>query len=398
MYGLVLFNKPSERYIEFKDYCLTDSVIVYRALIKFFEFINKVCNIDSATVLKKYVTLSGLAYSVFQEYNPQMQKWLTMDCSHMDDYLGLRSVYKGGFCDVNDDFKCIDMKGTPVTSYDINSAYPAAVVNHPLPFTMDKDAGYDYVDTIYCFVANSEIRANSNLRFIFKDEFKVTEQLFMPHPSRFEPTSIFYLWGKEFEWFKKYYDGDIAIIREWKFYGGKIDQGGYMEYFYDLKKHFKAKKNTAFLTLTKLMLNAVTGKFGQRPLFDNKVIFCDQDEAKVYEYDRAINRRVGKMRKLSKSNDDTFYIYKSYFDDDLSATELTEVHNFFIVSYITMLTRTLIYSFIEKIGIGNWLYSDTDSLKSLVKIKDPSLVGPDLGQFKDEGTTLSSMFYHAKAY
>lgn len=164
-----------------------------------------------------------------------------------------------------------------------------------------------------------------------------------------------------------------------------------------MKKKYKEEGNTAFLTLTKLMMNAVTGKFGQRPNFENRVVFNDHDECTMIRFDIEKKRKVGKVVKLKDSNDESFYVAKKYVD--VSPEEnLERIHNFLIVSFITMRTRVKLYSFIKKVGIPNWLYSDTDSLKVVKELDDKSLVGPELGQFKDEGHTLQSMFYHPKAY
>ena len=55
------------------------------------------------------------------------------------------------------------------------------------------------------------------------------------------------------------------------------------------------------------------------------------------------------------------------------------------------------YYFIDKIGVNNWIYSDTDSIKIKGHLKD-EIVGLELGQFKNEGKADIAMFYHPKAY
>lgn len=396
MYEKAINNVPSADYDLFLDYCKNDAKIVYYAMKKLFYF----CELlNQEFKLYNYTTISSFAYDVYCAFNPFIKDYLQLDFNNFantQEYLALRSVYKGGFCDVNNDYMQIPYLNKNINSYDINSAYPAILQNSVLPCSFKPDPNLQYVTKIICFVALTPIKANSNLRFIFNDALKYKLDDYN-HPATFNTGSIFYLYEEEFNYFKKYYDGKIKIIKEFNLYGTKFDNGGYVKYFYKLKKDYKQEHNAGFLTISKLFLNAVTGKFGQRPTFKNRVCFCNEEEVKMKKFDNDLKIMVKKQYHLHPSNDETFYIKKQYFDEnDLDIGH--SINNFLLISYITMKTRILIYSFIEKVGIKNWLYSDTDSLKIFGTLDDPTLIGLELGQFKNEGTAQACEFYHPKAY
>lgn len=396
MYDKAVKNVPNALYDEFLKYCLNDSMIVYLAMKKLFYFCTQ---LNQNFNIYNYVTISSYAYDVYCAFNPLIKNYLQLNFDNFnntDEYMAVRSVYKGGFCDLNSDYMQRPFINANINSYDINSAYPAILKNSLLPCSFKPDPNLVYVTKIICFVALTPINANSNLRFLFNDalKYKLDDH---NHPQTFNTGSVFYLYEEEFKYFQKYYNGTIKILKEFKLYGQHFDGGGYVDYFYALKKRYKAENNAGFLTISKLFLNAVTGKFGQRPTFKNRVCFCNSDTVNMRKFDQDLKIMVKKQYHLHPSNDDTFYVTKQYFDEnelDIGHT----INNFLLISFITMKTRILIYSFIEKVGIKNWLYSDTDSLKIFGTLDDPHLIGLELGQFKNEGNASVCEFYHPKAY
>ncbi|MBR4486140.1 hypothetical protein IKS57_02070 [bacterium] len=124
-----------------------------------------------------------------------------------------------------------------------------------------------------------------------------------------------------------------------------------------MKKDFKQQKNKGFETLTKLFINSVTGKFGQRPTSKNRVYFNKDNEAVIYQLDNELLKygnyqRIATKVRLHNSNDESFYIDKKYFDEDTINLDInTEINNFLLISYITMLTRCKIIKAIDEIGV-----------------------------------------------
>lgn len=405
MYEKVINHKESDDYILFKDYCINDAMIVFKALIILFDFVNK--NIGEEWNIKKYITISSFAYDVYKSMNEYTNKYLDLKTNNfidMDEYYLFRSLYKGGFCDVNDNYKFVEFtEKDDIHSYDINSAYPAILNNDLLPCSFKNEPGLEFVTNIIIFNVVDKLIAKTTLRFLFNDcfKYKIDEN---SHPHGFNQGTVFCLYENEFEWVKKYYVGEVYIIKKVPVYGCKFDLGGYVKKFYAMKKQFKLDKNKGFETLTKLFINSVTGKFGQKPTYKNRVYFNKENEATIYQIDPEQAKygnyqRVATKVQLNNSNDDSFYVDKKYFNEltiDLDIN--TEINNFLLISYITMKTRCKIISFIDYIGVDKWIYSDTDSIKIKGELNTADFIGLELGQFKNEGKANIAMFYHPKAY
>ena len=90
----------------------------------------------------------------------------------------------------------------------------------------------------------------------------------------------------------------------------------------------------------------------------------------------------------------SIFLMMSNSADKTSVT--TQINNFLLISYITMLTRCKIIKAIDEIGVDRWVYSDTDSIKLIGELTYN--VGLNLGQYKNEGQAEIAMFYHPKAY
>ena len=392
----------------FKDYCLQDAKIVYYAMMKLFEFTSQF-ELD----IRKYNTISSYAYDLYKSMNSYCANLTNLDVINFKDieiplvglnssYNLIRSVYKGGFCDLNDNYAYKEWTTKDdVRSYDINSAYPAILNNDKLPCSFMPLVGLEEVTKLIIFYVVDELKAKTVLRFLFNDEFKIKGDD-NSHPGLFLKGSIFCLYEEEFKWMKKYYDGNIKVIKEIPLYGCKMDLGGYVKKFYAMKKQYKADGNKGFETLTKLFINAVTGKFGQKPTYKNRVTFSNENTKHIWKQEKVSDKywiRKDEKVNLKDSMDDSFYVSKKYYEEDTINLFINqEINNFLIVSYITMKTRCKIIGFIDAIGINRWIYSDTDSLKIIGTLDDEKIVGKELGQFKDEGQSYIAMFYHPKAY
>ena len=389
MYDIVINNKINEPlYNEFKEYCKNDAYIVSKALDVLQDFL-KHNNINKD--LKDYITVSSLAYDIYLDMNSYMEPYVKIKPELYKKY---RSIYKGGFCDCNDDYVYKPIKNA--ISYDINSAYPAIVNNEKIPLSFTHDDGLDYVTTMYWIKIN-HCYAKTNLRFLFNDAY-TTRLDTNSHPKGFAEYSQFFLYEKELKWVEKYYDIDYEIIEKRPMYGTYIDNGGYVKKFYSLKKQFKQEGNKGFETLSKLFLNSVTGKYGQRMEYKNRVIFTRDNEVDIYKlkHDGKRTKKEKQHIKTKLSNDNSFFIDKRYINELDVITD--DVNNFFMVAYITSMTRCRIIEMIDEVGIDNWYYSDTDSIKIAKEVNNKNLVGLELGQFKNEGTAKEAWFYHPKAY
>ena len=146
----------------------------------------------------------------------------------------------------------------------------------------------------------------------------------------------------------------------------------YVEYFYGIKVQYKRERNKAFYLMSKLYLNALYGKFGQKSetweLFDNPPE--EIKRARMY-----YNARSGETWRLYRFGDQVW-----------KARSAGEANNSFpaVAAHVTAYARLYLWELIMKAGREHVYYCDTDSL-----IVDDSGLG-NMGRYMDE-TTLGAL-------
>lgn len=461
-----------EQYIQ---YAKNDVLVVYNALIRFnnmlsenklneptlwkFKPSKKEKNIYP---LFRFKTLTGFALSLFFLYNEtstnylkdipawtiklvqlSMKDWRYRLMTINEFYMFFRTLYNGGYCDYNADKVLTFQKD--VFSLDLNSAYPDILLNHPLALSFDYATLYHNLDeedkkefmtylksnfpkttldevlTYHSAlnkltnlnlirITDTTISNDKRFKFIFRNNFVYSyESNNETHLSTLTKDSVIWMYDEEYAYFKQAYSGKYEIENTFSIYGKKVDNE-YVKLFYNLKNAYK-KTNLLYYNLAKLLMNSVTGKFGQKAFYDNEVLY----PKKIYEYANEWwtdivdvtyenKQRICQTNKIKvrKSLDKSFPHHKVYYND---ISQITHYNNFLAVSYITSLVRIKIYSAINYFKIDNWVYSDTDSLKiisndyTLKHMKDFEWYDEDkLGYFKNEGNSKEFIVFHSKAY
>lgn len=411
----------ADLYANYTHYAVRDTEVVYECMKKFLNFVHeyaKPFSILNHPYQRSFLsTLGSLAFKLYQKMNPQDTPYLKIqneellntfpdlenDKTQLEVWyeengelkpnltpLNPRQLYKGGLTIVNDEHKrTLFTESTTlkpneaikkivkkrVKSFDLNSAYPAVLKNCFLPCSLVPKDGLVYVDDIVAVESIEEpLIAKTNLRPLFSS-LGGNGDTSDGHPSK--STGYWYIWGKEWDHIKELYIiPESAIINRYPAYGKKFDEGGYVELFYNLKKQFK-KTNRAFYQISKLFMNALTGKFGQNPTSLDNVYFSFDDYGVISKYEN--QKRKKQAIKLKTPIGDNFYPTPRKYT---WPQEFTNQNNFLIVSYITSLTRIKIIEAILEVGIENWIYSDTDSIKILLEIYKN--VGLELGEWEYE--------------
>jgi len=124
----------------------------------------------------------------------------------------------------------------------------------------------------------------------------------------------------------------------------------YVNYFYNLRLKYRAERNTAFEYICKIMLNSLYGKFGQKLEVWEKVgEFPNEPDGYWREYDDV---------------DKAWYSYRSINGVRERATGFDEGYNTFVAipAHVTSYARVYLWKLIQKGGLENVYYSDTDSL------------------------------------
>jgi len=133
-------------------------------------------------------------------------------------------------------------------------------------------------------------------------------------------------------------------------YEGEYIFKDYVDYFYNLKRKYKEEGNRVFYQITKLFLNSLYGKFGQR----------NESFKVVGEYDGDYNFAI----KYYDSEEKKWY-YDVYLDGKIYRKEgYYEAFDSFVAvaSHVTAYARMYLWKLMKMAGLDNVYYVDTDSL------------------------------------
>ena len=282
----------------------------------------------------------------------------------------LRQAYKGGFVYLNPMYKGKIIEN--VLSYDVNSLYPSVMYDRPLPYGYPVYYQGEYKKDKKHPLFICVIRAN----FELKDGFIPTIQL--KNSFRFNPTEYITTSNDEvvqmtmtsvdLELFLKHYNiKSIEYVCGWKF---KATTGLFKQYI-DFWGEIKKKEKGAKRQLAKLMLNSLYGKFGTNDRKCQNIPYFDRQENMV-----KFKRGEEKIEKP---------VYTA------------------LACFVTAWARFKTITSAQKVGINNFVYADTDSLK-IVNLRQHHVKkiidvhDHDLGKWKFEGFANKGKFLRAKTY
>lgn len=259
---------------EEKKYITNDVKIVAMALNTLFnEGLTRMTQGSNAlSDYKKIVSMKK-----FEHWFPQLDYDIDKD---------IRQAYKGGFTYLNPIYKEKDLQN--ITVLDVNSLYPWVLHDCKLPYDeglfFDGEYKEDKVYNLYIqmFTCSFELKKNKIPCVQVKNNreyFKETEWLTSSenHLVTMCMTSV------DYKLFREQYDvKDLTFDCGWKF---KSLEGMFTEY---VDKWMKVKiestktGNEGMRTLAKLMLNALYGKFATSLDAQSKIPYLGQDEAVHY--------------------------------------------------------------------------------------------------------------------
>lgn len=255
-----------------------------------------------------------------------------------------RNGYKGGICQVNPIYQYQVVNN--IYHIDINSSYPYKCRDCRLP--VGEPSFYNYYkeptkDTIcmYIFTCNYNIKSGYLPTILSKNCYGMAKM--STHGSVLEMLKntneskrFLYLYDVEFNLFKKHYNiSNLTVIKTIEFKAVEKLFYAYNDKFYKFKQ---TKKGTALYQPSKILLNSVTGKFGQ-----NK--YRMEREKVLANFDKGYLKFVKTENKdFDESKINTYYLP--------------------VVSYITALSRVQLMEGCDKIieNGGKVYYMDTDSI------------------------------------
>jgi hypothetical protein len=291
-------------------------------------------------------TIAGQAFTAFK--HRFMHKQLLVH--NYTDILNMeKESYRGGRCEV---FKM--GKHSDIYCLDINSMYPFVMKNRLYPAILR------YSKPVTDCSVNSMIEGINEGSFLLaKCDIRLTkpviackrEKLMFPIGNITQTIT-----SPEIDYIVKHPEcGEIIKTHSVVSYSKENIFSDYVDYFYGLRK---STNNSAYETMCKLMLNSLYGKFGQKESTDLEEL-TDVQEIKKYtdimdwEHTNEIFTGLG-MKYVRLGNN----IYRiSKIDGEFSRDSIP-----IIASSVTSYARILLYELMEKAGLDNLLYCDTDSL------------------------------------
>lgn len=256
----------------------------------------------------------------------------------------LRCGYKGGICQVNALYQYQVVNN--VYHIDINSSYPYKCRDCRLPVGEPKIYNYYKEPTqnticMYIFVCNYNIKSGYLPTLLSKNNFGMakmsTQGTIIEMLKNTDIQKRFlYLYDVEFQLFKKHYNiTNLTVIKTIEFKAVEKLFYAYNDKFYKFKQ---TKKGTALYQPSKILLNSVTGKFGQ-----NK--YRMEKEKVLANFDKGYLKFLKvENKEFDASKINTYYLP--------------------IVSYITALSRVQLMEGCDEIikNGGKVYYMDTDSI------------------------------------
>lgn len=365
------YNEPRERgHIlteEEKDYIKNDVLIVAQALkVMFDENLTK-------------MTIGSNALNDYKDIITQNKfKHLFTPVSYEIDE-DIRKAYKGGFTYLNPIYKEKDVGSGVVL--DVNSLYPSVMYEKPMPFgepffyegKYEEDKVYNlYIQMITC---SFEIKKNKIPTIqIKRSHFIENEYL----ESSNNEIVCLTLTNIDLKLFLEQYDVyDLEYICGWKFRSLTGVFTKYIDKWITRKIEATKSGNKGMRTLAKLMLNSLYGKFATSQDVQSKIPYLGEDDIIHYAYSE-------KTRKKG------LYIPIGCF----------------ITAYArekTIRTSQAIKDYsIEKYGKDLYIYSDTDSIHTLLPIEELTkfceIDDVELGKWKHEASFTKARFVRQKCY
>lgn len=367
--GKVDFNTCTHE--ELSAYCKRDVEILLLAWQTWFRFL------EVHDLGKFGFTLPSQAMNAFRH---RFMKHLLLVHKDPETLELERRAYRGGRTSI---FYVGKIEGKPVYKLDVNSAYPWAMKGHRMPiqhlFTTDRASIEEIKEWLKtaCVVADVDVEVTEN-----------------PFPVHYRGHNIYPV-GR-FTTTLTTPDLEYALQRGWvkAVHKAAIYRSGccfddYVDYFYTLKQQYAKENNKPFYYITKLFLNSLYGKFGQKA--SRFVQFGKADDV-VDEDTEILDNETGEHIVLYRFGDTLW----REIDEGESYNSMPAIS-----AHITAYVRMRLYELRKIAGEDHVYYMDTDSLfvdeigyERLKPYIDPL----ELGKLKVEGIEHHVVFNAPKNY
>ena len=356
----LLESKPERLQDDWIEYVKTDVGILARGIyaMYFEENFSKFTSASEAlTEFKRIFTEDG---NNFRKFFPVLDKDIDLFC---------RSAYRGGWTFANPKHQGKEINAE-IDVYDINSMYPATMLNNPLP--IGKPKHYERTpetidpDKYYIFHVKTAFELKPDHLPTIQVKKKLDALKIGVRTSDYVRTTNgevieLYLTNFDYDLFNAHYDNHTEIIETLEF----ETQSNLFDNYIKIYRHKKENaKSPAEKQKAKIMLNSLYGKFGAK-------IISRQKEAEVID-------GILKFSLMEEEEVKPVYVPIALFT--------TSIARHFIISN-------------AQVNYSNFLYADTDSLHLLHSDTLELDIDPnEFGKWAFEGRADRAKYLRSKLY
>jgi hypothetical protein len=394
------FEKDSIEYL--MVYCKRDTEIIYFFIRKLLNFL------ETNDLSKLKATAGSLSLSTFRHkfYDDKLNKIMIHNWSKAIELE--RGSYRGGITD------CFHLgKHKDTYKLDINSMYPDIMKKERLPTRL---VGYFHEsNNTQNRLTEIKNKATIDKRLTYIASITIDipkESAYILNDYGYGKTTFCY--GKNIEItlckpeieFLLENNGNLITIHEISVYYTEHIFKTFVDFFYDVKQKAKQINDGVNESFSKLILNSLYGKFGQKEII-YEVLKADSEFLKknydlinlmIFHYEKTNNTKVkdNSICYLGSINRK----YQLYIiDKQLYRIKQTNTNTYdsfvAISSFITSFARMRLVYFILKAKRENVFYCDTDSLFTNINGYNnlkPYIDELELGKLKLEGFGISTIY------
>lgn len=325
------FNYTDENYLS--AYCKNDVFILKEAVIKYILFVK---NNDLG---RFSLTRASQSMHAFRH---RFMKHKIVIHKDEESILFERKAYIGGRTEA---FRLGKLADKKYVTLDINSMYPYVMKYKPMPLKLvDVHQScpvkeLEWLLKKYCIIAEVKLKTNIPA-YAFRTKTKIIY-----------PVGTFntFLCSEGLKYALEH--NHIKRVYRIQYYTKEILFDEFIDYFYNMRLKYKEEGNKIYEKTCKIIMNSLYGKFGQKNT--SEVIEYVNDPSMYYRIENY-------YPDLGK------YEIETGLMNTIVTTKGEEINDKAFVAipaHVTEYARFLLWELIDKVGIKNVLYCDTDSLK-----------------------------------
>lgn len=317
---------------ELEVYCKRDVEIVREYILQLFEYMK------SHDLGNFAPTIAGLAFNAFR--HKFMKHDIYIHCNPEAIELE-RKAYRGGRCEA---FYIGHLPENDIYyNLDINSMYPYVMREYEYPTKLVKFFNRGNISLLLWCMNKGLVIAEITFRI---DEPAIgvkTDRLIFP-----VGVITASLTSPEIDYVLK--NGEILKVHKIALYDSARIFSEYVDFFYNMRLRFIKENKRSYANFSKLMLNSLYGKFGQKIRRCVPVDFTPPDNISYLRYK---NSRTGETGVIFKVGDRWYLESGNYEGYDSFVA---------IAAFVTAYARMYLYKLMKIAGLDNVFYCDTDSL------------------------------------